>query len=239
MRRRCIARASCVRHMRFRARALVTVSTAGATCPPPGNSLTSCIATASQAFHKHSNVSRTKSAIYRGVRLSWSWRCGPVARIENRTSALKNDTCCDSDLGFFSLTLRTRLLTRISPLRCLLDTRPRTIFLSLVLCLSLVHVLAMRTWRMQMELQLDDLHTESQVSEHRRTAASLREHFYPVCHQCERYRNSDYAVVYFTGSFAIRTTRSSVTFRDASDEVGQFSSAESGTTSQSNSNDNC
>ena len=72
----------------------------GATCPPPGNSLTSCIATVYQAFHKYSNMSRTESAIYRGVRLSWSWRCGPVARTENRTSALKNDTCCDSDLGF-------------------------------------------------------------------------------------------------------------------------------------------
>ena len=61
----------------------------GATCPPPRNSLTSCTATVYQAFHKHSNMSRTESAIYRGVRLSWSWRCGPVARIENRTSALK------------------------------------------------------------------------------------------------------------------------------------------------------
>ena len=46
----------------------------------------------------------------------------------------------------------------------------------------------MRTWRMQMELQLDDLHTESQVSEHRQTAASLRDHFYQVCQECERYR---------------------------------------------------
>ena len=100
MRRRCIARASCVLHTRFRARALVTVSAAELLVLHPGNSLTSCIATVYQAFHKYSNMSRTEGAIYRGVWLSWSWRCGPVARIENRTSALKNDTCCDSDLGF-------------------------------------------------------------------------------------------------------------------------------------------
>ena len=54
MRRRCIARASCVRHTRFRARALVTVFTAELNVLPPGNSLTSCVATAYQAFHKYS-----------------------------------------------------------------------------------------------------------------------------------------------------------------------------------------